>query len=145
MRLHFTVPGKPQVLHRHRTGKHSAYNTPEVKAAKAMVAAMAAQAMRQDRLRAVAVPVRMRCVFVFHWPKSRTKAQRQAVGAHLCTSQHCGDGDNLFKLVSDALKGIVYADDRQVVEASFVKQWGMESKTVVTVETLVPVPEGDEA
>lgn len=145
MRLHFTVPGRPQVLHRHRTGKHGSYTTPEVKRAKEMIAAMARQAIRATGFKALSGPVSLRCVFVFAEPKSRTRAQRMAAGSHICTSQRCGDGDNLFKLVSDALNGVAYADDRQVAEAAFSKLWGRECKTIVTVEALVPIMESETA
>ena len=37
------------------------------------------------------------------------------------TSKRFGDADNLFKAVADALNGIAYLDDAQIVESSVMK------------------------
>lgn len=48
------------------------------------------------------------------------------------------DGDNILKLVSDALNGIAYADDRQIVIASVAKLYGRTHKTIITVRAAMP-------
>jgi Holliday junction resolvase RusA-like endonuclease len=40
----------------------------------------------------------------------------------------------VVKLISDALNGIVFEDDRQVVELWVVKRYGEEAKAVVSVD-----------
>jgi Holliday junction resolvase RusA-like endonuclease len=45
------------------------------------------------------------------------------------------DIDNLTKAVKDALKGIIYADDSQIVEAHLYKQYGVP-KVIITVTAL---------
>lgn len=44
------------------------------------------------------------------------------------------DWDNYGKLVSDALNGLYYRDDSQVVEVQVVKKYSTEPRTVVVVE-----------
>lgn len=46
------------------------------------------------------------------------------------------DIDNIFKCVSDALNGIAYIDDKQIVKTSCYKLFGNSEKIIVTVEDL---------
>jgi Holliday junction resolvase RusA-like endonuclease len=46
------------------------------------------------------------------------------------------DADNLAKIVLDALNGIVFADDAQVVELIVKKQYGELSETIITIEEI---------
>ncbi len=48
------------------------------------------------------------------------------------------DGDNILKLVSDALNGVAYEDDRQIVLASVAKLYGCTHKTIITVRAAMP-------
>lgn len=45
------------------------------------------------------------------------------------------DVDNLAKAIKDALKGIVYADDSQIVEAHLYKEYG-EPEVIIEIKTL---------
>ena len=44
------------------------------------------------------------------------------------------DADNLVKLVADALNGIAYGDDSQIVEAHVYKRWADKSEFTVHLE-----------
>lgn len=46
------------------------------------------------------------------------------------------DWDNAGKLVSDALNGIAWLDDAQVVDGRVVKRYGIEPLAVLTIEHL---------
>jgi Holliday junction resolvase RusA-like endonuclease len=46
------------------------------------------------------------------------------------------DSDNVLKTAADGLNGIVYRDDKQIVEATVRKWWSLDPKLVITVETL---------
>ena len=46
------------------------------------------------------------------------------------------DWDNTGKLVSDALNGILWMDDKQIVEGSVSKWYGLDPYTELTVEVL---------
>ena len=43
------------------------------------------------------------------------------------------DADNIAKAVLDALNGVVFHDDKQVVEMMVMKKYGVQPSTVVTV------------
>ena len=51
---------------------------------------------------------------------------------------HCHKPDvtNLQKNAEDCLKGIVILDDNQVVEVFSRKEYGIEAKTVIQIESL---------
>jgi Holliday junction resolvase RusA-like endonuclease len=44
------------------------------------------------------------------------------------------DGDKLARALLDALSGVAYEDDAQVVELQVFKQYGQDARTVVRVE-----------
>ena len=46
------------------------------------------------------------------------------------------DWDNVAKSVCDAMNGIVYVDDTQIVEAHVTKQYADQSQVVVLIQTL---------
>lgn len=48
------------------------------------------------------------------------------------------DWDNIGKIVADALNGVAYDDDKQIVEASIQKFYGVEPKLTVVLYDLVP-------
>ena len=48
------------------------------------------------------------------------------------------DGDNIAKLVKDALSGLAYKDDCQVSRTVVKKQWSDHDRTSVTVEYMDP-------
>lgn len=77
-----------------------------------------------ERRRAVGLLV----VFVFPRPESLPKRDRDHVRKP--------DLDNLVKAIKDALKGIVYADDSQVVRQWPVKVYGVQPGVRITVWAL---------
>jgi Holliday junction resolvase RusA-like endonuclease len=46
------------------------------------------------------------------------------------------DADNIVKIICDALNGIAYKDDTQVVELDFKKLYGEAEKEIVEIEEL---------
>jgi len=111
----FTVPGKPQAMQRARVtyqnGKARAYTPKETVAYQRDVKweAKAAGARVMDGL------VVLTCRFY---------------GLR-------GDGDNALKAVADALQGICYNDDRQIVEGHYyVERAGKPARTEVEVRSV---------
>lgn len=70
--------------------------------------------------------LRLTITAVFAVPKSWTKADR--LSALSGTKPHTSkpDSDNIAKLVMDALNGIAWADDKQVVSLTVAKRYGQE-------------------
>lgn len=44
-----------------------------------------------------------------------------------------GDLDNLFKAISDALNGVAYDDDSQIIDATIRKFYGEQAKAEITI------------
>lgn len=126
MRQTFTVPGVPQAKERSRTvetpsGGRRTYTPSKTKAFQDAVAWNA----RASRIQPIDGPVELTVRFF---------------GARR------GDGDNLAKSIADALNGIAYKDDRQVVVWHiYVFRHGNQPRTVVELRPvglneLVEVP-----
>lgn len=81
-------------------------------------------------------PLGVKIVAFFQTPKSLSKKkQAMAESGELrpCTKP---DVDNIVKIVLDALNGIAYDDDRQVVKLSFNKFYSTEPRVVIEIEQL---------
>jgi len=79
-------------------------------------------------------PLELEFLAVFGVPESWSKKRRAAMLYRPVTKRP--DFDNLAKLASDALNGIVYKDDAQIAEASIRKRYGPQPKIVVRVSAL---------
>ena len=81
-------------------------------------------------------PIMIRLDLYFGIPKSRSKAARKRMQQGLERPCKRPDIDNCMKSVSDALNGIAYKDDSQIVAAVIQKFWSYEPRAVVTIEEL---------
>lgn len=114
--LRFTVPGDPKPLMRHRTTRTGlSYDPAGNREAKAVVRVVAHQAMQAAGLALLDEPLGIEVVCHLWRPKS---APRRRV--YPTTKP---DGDNLLKLVLDALNGVVWRDDACVCDMRVVKRY----------------------
>ena len=74
-------------------------------------------------------------------PKSWSKNKRAAAIADQIRPTTRRDWDNLGKLVSDALNGIICRDDAQIVKATVVKCYGAFPETAIEVWRWTPEKE----
>lgn len=76
----------------------------------------------------------LRITALFDIPKafSKVKAKRALRGEIRPTKKP--DSDNIAKVVCDALNGIAYKDDTQIVELIVVKAYALRPAVVVTIE-----------
>ena len=81
-------------------------------------------------------PILLRLDLYFGIPKSRSKATRKRMQQGLDRPCKRPDIDNCMKAVSDALNGIAYKDDSQIVAAVIQKFWSDKPRAVVTIEEL---------
>jgi len=80
------------------------------------------------------LPVELRVDFYFTIPKSWSKKKKEL---HMCqykTSKP--DLDNLVKLVKDALNGIAWHDDSQVVRIVATKRYSISARTEIEIDIL---------
>jgi len=107
MSLRFTVPGEPHAWERARQQGRRRFNSSEMTAAKKTIAQYADLAIREARESSSYPKVGnfvMSCQFFLGSTRSSDP-----------------DLDNLLKLVMDALNGVAWRDDRQVIVAAATK------------------------
>ena len=80
-------------------------------------------------------PVHMFITAVFSVPRSDSKAVKDAKLAGTIFPTIKSDCDNIAKIVCDALNGLAYADDKQIVECSVQKRYGDLQRVEVTIDS----------
>lgn len=123
------VPGKPVGKARPRLGRGGRVYTPTktTDAERAIANAWRVQIGRKHD-----GPVHLSLAISFAVPSSISKAER---ARRLDAAWHTQkpDIDNVVKLVLDALNGVAYDDDTQVVSISTTKRWGDVDGLTLTV------------
>ena len=137
--VQITLAGNPQGKGRPRAfarGKFIRMYTPEkTRTYEGMIrtAAMDAMAGRSP----IAEPVEIELSAIFAVPASWSQKKRaQAIAGELRPAKK-PDADNIVKAWTDAMNGVVFADDCQIVKGSFVKVYGPAALVVVTVRPMV--------
>lgn len=136
--ISFVIAGEMRGKQRPRMTRGGHVYTPtETRLAEAKVAKLAREAMA-DRLPIIG-PVALSVIVLTQPPKSASKAacERMLTGQEYPTKKP--DLDNIIKLVSDAMNGIVFEDDKQIVFLSVVKQYAAEARTIVQVGSLAEI------
>lgn len=120
----FVVDGKPQPKQRPRFSRRSGavYTPSETHRYEKSVRAAYLAKHRGMVSEEGAVFATIKCYFPI--PKSATKKRRELmmIGKIRPTNKRSGDADNLAKSILDALNGVAYTDDSQVVSL-FVDKW----------------------
>lgn len=136
--VNFRVPGEPQGKGRPRIGKvgqHSRMFTPQKTVAYEGLIAMLAQNAMQGReviTRPVMLEMLMEHPIRPSWSK---KKQAQALAGEILPTVKC-DADNCIKAVCDALNGVVWRDDVQVVKLFLTKKFSAVPGVTVRVVPL---------
>ena len=131
--VEFFVLGEPVVKMRPRVVRGHAYTPEKTRTQEARIAAAYKDA-HPGAWFGKGIPLRMELEFHMRIPESFGKKKRDAalMGALKPTVRN-GDIENLAKLALDALNGVCYYDDSQVVELESVKVYGETPKTVIRV------------
>lgn len=123
--------GRPRFT---RTGH--AYTPARTRDYEELIAARAIEAMEGRQPIPRDVPLRVTIVAVFgvpvSWPKKKRLAALQGVLRHTRKP----DYDNVGKAVCDALNGIVFEDDCQIVSGEVEKVYGPEPMLKIFIEEL---------
>ncbi len=132
----FTIPGVPVAKGRPRFGNGRAYTPQRTRYAESKSQGAALEAMNKARLRPTAGPVEVQLEFYFPVPASWPQHKRQRVISGELKPASRPDLDNLAKQVTDAMNGIVYIDDAQIVSLSARKWFSQAPETRVIVRFL---------
>lgn len=79
-------------------------------------------------------PLSVTMAFYFPWPLSIPKKKRGISGNHIKRTKP--DIDNLYKIVADALNGVLWVDDSQIARLTLNKLFSDTPETIITVERL---------
>lgn len=119
----FTVPGEPCGKARPRVVDGHAYTPHKTKAYEHRIAIACRQANPGIKPWPAGTPLTLTVIARCGIPKSATRAQRKAMQSLDVLPTKKPDADNIAKAVADALNGIVYHDDSQIVWMLVCKQY----------------------
>lgn len=76
-------------------------------------------------------PLKVSFKFYMPMPKSWSRKKKESMIEEFCTTKP--DLDNLIKTYCDAMNGVVFEDDKQIVMVTAFKVYSYEPKTDITV------------
>lgn len=130
MQTIITVEGKPQGKARPRVTRHGAYTPKKTKDYEAKIrAAWRAQTQDYYGERQISVMI----FAYFEPPKSAPKAKKARMLAGGIRPTVKPDGDNIAKAICDALNGVAYKDDAQIVMLAVRKSYAPKAFVKVIV------------
>ena len=119
--IRFFVEGKPQGKGRPRFSRNVVYTPKETLKYEKLIAGNYTGDVLQG-------PLFIDITAFFAIPKSYTKAIKKDILDGKITPTKKPDSDNIAKVVMDALNGIAYVDDRQVIDLRVVKKYSNEKE-----------------
>lgn len=135
--MEIVVEGEPKGKGRPRfTRTGHAYTPARTRDYEDLIAACALKAMEGRHPIPKGVPVRVTIVAIFGVPVSWSKTRRTAALQGVMHHTRKPDIDNVQKAVCDALNGIVYEDDSQIVQTTTEKTYGPEPMVRIFIDEL---------
>lgn len=124
MKLEFTVSGEPQGKGRPRFTRIGKPYTPENTASYEEKVRLAYWEQCGMEMAAAGIPLTLEITAVFGVPERFSKAVRQKMLAWEILPTKRPDADNIAKIIADALNGVAWHDDAQVVSMAVSKVYG---------------------
>lgn len=139
MAYDLVIPGEAVPQGRPRFGRGRAYDPPKSRKYKEYVRKLAREDMPPDaRRHPLTCPVRLTCVIYRGVPKSWSRRKRAAAIADKIRPTTKPDVSNILKGIEDALTGMWYKDDSQIVEYGVIGKWyADEPRVYVRLDTEV--------
>lgn len=133
IRIRFTVPGEPVGKERPRFTKRGQVYTPaKTRSYETVVKLCARSAMKGKKMLTGAISLSVTAFFSI--PKNFSKAISEKALSGELRYRKKPDWDNVGKIVSDALNGVVYSDDATVSRAVVEKRYSDYPRVEVSVE-----------
>lgn len=136
MRVTFTIPGKPQGKGRPRASRDGHMYTPKTTREYEKLISICYK--MQSGLDFGDAPISMSIRMYFPIPKSTPKAKRVLMVSDDIRPTVKPDIDNVMKSICDALNGIAYKDDTQIVSAFLYKYYAEDPRVDVDIEEVYP-------
>ena len=133
----FSIPGAPQGKARPKVVRHGAFSkayTPEKTVNYEALVKLSYQQAAGGLFLGAGVPVRVRIDAYYDTPKSESKKKLRNMLAGLLFPTKKPDWDNIGKIICDALNGIAWKDDAQIVDGHVLKHYSEVPHTDVLIE-----------
>lgn len=132
------IEHRPAPKQRPAWSKGRAYTPKKTRDYEALLANVAQATMYTNKKKRFdsETPLKVTATFVFEPPKSWPKKKRQDAldGVSYPILSNTGDVDNLLKSCLDSFNGIVFDDDKTIVEIVSKKKYGEKNQIIVLVE-----------
>lgn len=132
--IKLTIPGEPCAKQRPRLGKGYTY-TPEKTVNYETLVKQLYIMQSKERLEGA---LRLTVEAFFSIPKSASRKNREKMLQGEIRPTKRPDWDNIGKIVSDALNGLAYHDDSQIVSATVEKWYSTEPRVEVELRECKP-------
>ena len=137
MRVKFTVLGEPVGKGRPRFGRQGQYvrtYTPEKTVNYETLVKLEYARQCGKVMFEAETPLDMRITAYVPIPKSVSKKKRQAMIDRKIRPIKKPDSSNITKSIEDALNGVAYKDDTQIVDSQIRRFYGEQPRVVVTIQ-----------
>lgn len=138
--LRLTIPGEPCAQGRPRFstagGFVKAYDPAKSRNYKAFVKLIAQAEINKQGWKYTELPLEVIITAYASIPSSKPKKFKQAAIAGLERPAKKPDIDNIFKCITDALSGIAYKDDKQIVAATINKLYAEAPRVEVSIRII---------
>ena len=138
MKITFLIPGEPTAQGRPRFSNRGpfvkAYDPEKSRNYKAFVKCIAMDAMNTNNgLQPLETPVNVNIKAFIGIPASKSKKFKAAALSGVERPTKKPDCDNIAKIILDALTGIIYKDDKQIVSLLVEKYYAENPRVEVTI------------
>ncbi|MCR5652821.1 MAG: RusA family crossover junction endodeoxyribonuclease [Ruminococcus sp.] len=138
----FTIYGEPKGKQRHRANGRVMYTPTQTREyQRQVVQAYKAQYNGVYFNKGVPLGVKIKAVYKIPQSASKKKQAQMLEGTILPTKKP--DYDNIAKIITDALNGVAFYDDAQVVYSSQLKVYGAIPRVEVTIGKINRINEGE--
>jgi len=136
--LNFTIPGKPVAKQSVKFTRSGHKYTPEEMVSYANWAKHCFREAHPEHLPSSILDKALMVVIIvfFEIPKSFSKSKRQKALDGIIRPTVKPDCDNISKNILDALNGIAYPDDKQIVSLSVAKLYGINPYVAVHISEI---------
>ena len=131
--ISFTIDGKPRGKGRLRFTKSGNTYTPKETSEYEALVAMAYKSKSKGEYFDKGVPLRMAIAAYYGIPKKAGKRESGQMVSGEIRPRKKPDLDNVIKIIMDALNGVAYLDDAQVVSVQAHKFYSLHPRVEVTV------------
>lgn len=139
MLINFEIPGIPVAKARSRSasknGKTFHYTPKKTENYENLVKVSAYQAMKGKTI--LDCPVCLRAELFVPVPESWSSKKKQQALNHEIMPTTRPDCSNLLKSIEDGMNGVVYKDDKQIVQIKVLKQYSDKPRAEITVQEFV--------